>query len=372
MLKKLYMEKVKVSIIIPVYKPGNLIHECVTSLINQSFKSTEFIFVNDGSPDNVQEILNDYQKKDERIKIIEQENQGISVARNKGLQIAKGEYIGFLDNDDYYKDNFIEKLYSKASKCQLDIVVSRTIEGRDGKKIIKAPIFETNKIYNQEFSHKNFIKNLLTEESLFAVWNKLYKRELITQYNIQFPSNREIEEDCMFNLQAFNNSKRIMFIDYYGYYYREVSTSESRRFIERDLFTKAIEKYNFDYKSTYNLEINKEEEERFKSVRLINRAIYLTFICSKDNANFNTNYSYVKSIVSNPILINAMKTYKHDPLLKAGKYNRILINIILKQNYIKLRIICFSIYKFYTQSVSEFLRNLNGTNKNIELILDEK
>ncbi|SFN37985.1 Glycosyl transferase family 2 [Algoriella xinjiangensis] len=365
------MEKVKVSIIIPVYKPGNLIHDCIKSLINQSFKSAEFIFVNDGSPDNVQEILNEYQKKDERIKLLEQKNQGISIARNQGIKMAKGDYIGFLDNDDYYKVNFIEELYSKALKHNLDIIISRTIESRDNKKIVKAPIFQINKIYNQDFSSDKIIKNLLIEESLFPVWNKLYKKELINKYDILFPSNREIEEDCMFNLQAFKNAEKIMFIDYFGYYYRDVSTSESRRFIERDLFAKAIEKYKFDYNSAYNLDLDKKEIERLKSIRLINRATYLSFICSKDNNNFNINYSYVKSIISNPILIEILNKYKNDPLLRVGKYDRILQNIILKQNYFKLKIICFSIYKLYTQSVSEFLRNLNGTNKNIDLILDE-
>lgn len=365
------MKNVKISIIIPVYKPGELIHECVNSLINQSFKDAEFIFVNDGSPDNIQDVLENYQKKDPRIKVIQQINQGISIARNTGLNIASGDYIGFMDNDDFYQLDFLENLYNTAINHNLDIVISRTIEGRDQKKLVKPPIYETNKLYDADFSKSEFIKNLMLEESLFAVWNKLYKREMIEKNTILFPKNREIEEDCMFNLQAFNNATRVMFIDYFGYNYREVLTSESRRFITRDLFSKALEKYNFNYAETYNLALDNKTEKRYKSIRLINRAVYLTFICSTDTSSFKTKYNYVKNIVENKQLIDCINYYYDDELLRQGKYDKVLRAIIKKQNLIGLKAIVWIIHTIYSPNLSEFLRNLNGTNNNVEIIRNE-
>lgn len=365
------MKKIKISIIIPVYKPGNFIYDCINSLINQTFKDAEFIFVNDGSPDNVLDILNEYQIRDSRIKIISQENQGISIARNTGLEHAIGEYIGFIDNDDYYELDFLENLYNTAINNDLDIVISRTIEGRDQKKIVKESIFKTNIIYDNTFSRKEFIKNLMLEESLFAVWNKLYKRELVKKNNIQFPTNRDIEEDCMFNLQAFNNASKIMFIDYYGYNYREVLTSESRRFIERDLFSKALEKYHLSYKNTYSLEINNKTEIEYKSIRLINRSVYLTFICSTDKSNFSLKYNYIKKIIKNKTLIDVVYTYYNSALLKQGKYEKILRYIIKNQNYILLKLIVLLIHTIYSPKLSEFLRYLNGKYKNVKLIKNE-
>lgn len=365
------MENPKISIIIPVYKPGEYIHDCVNSLINQTFSEAEFIFVNDGSPDNVLDILEEYQSKDNRIKIITQKNQGISIARNTGLKLASGDYIGFMDNDDYYQTDFLENLYQAATKNNLDIVVSRTIEGRDGKKLVKSSIYETNKIYDAKFSQTEFIKNLMLEESLFAVWNKLYKRELIKNNNIFFPSNRDIEEDCMFNLQAFNKAEIIMFIDYYGYNYREVLTSESRRFISRDLFSKALDKYHFNYTKTYNLNLTEEIENRYKSIRLINRSIYLTFICSTDKSKFNVKYKYVKKIIQNPILKQAVIDFGNDDLLKNGKYDKVLRYIIKSQNFIMLKSIVMLIHTIYSPKLSEFLRNLNGTNTNVVILNNE-
>ncbi|MBF0597701.1 glycosyltransferase family 2 protein [Faecalibacter rhinopitheci] len=365
------MEKIKISIIIPVYKPGEYIHDCINSLINQTFKEAEFIFVNDGSPDNVLDVLEEYQAKYARIKIITQKNQGISIARNTGLQSACGDYIGFMDNDDYYELDFLENLYNAVKINNLDIVVSRTIEERDEKKLVKNPIFKTNKIYDSEFSKKNFIKNLMLEESLFAVWNKLYKRSMIEEHQIRFPANREIEEDCMFNLQAFNIASKIMFIDYYGYNYREVLTSESRRFIERDLFSKALEKFHFDYKNKFGLQLTVEEEREYKSIRLINRAVYLTFICSNDKSTFSLKYNYIINIIKNKTLIDAVNASYNNPLLKQGKYDTLLRYIIKQQNYTLLKSIIWIIHMVYTPKLSEVFRSLNGTNKNVELIKNE-
>ena len=116
------MEKVKVSIIVPVYNTEKFLKKCLNSLINQTLKEIEIICVDDGSTDNSPTILNDFIKKDNRIKVIHQENSGISVTRNRAVSVAQGEYIGFVDSDDWVDEDFFEKLYNASQKYNSDIV----------------------------------------------------------------------------------------------------------------------------------------------------------------------------------------------------------------------------------------------------------
>src|SRR3954470_7921673 len=103
---------IKVSVVIPVYNAEKYITECIESLLNQTLKQCEFIFVNDGSSDNSSQIINEFKKKDNRIILINQENQGVSIARNNGLKAASGEYVGFVDADDYIDCEMYETIYS--------------------------------------------------------------------------------------------------------------------------------------------------------------------------------------------------------------------------------------------------------------------
>ena len=117
------MEKVKISIIVPIYNAEQFLEKCLNSLINQTYQNLEIVCINDGSKDKSLSILKEYQKKDKRIIIIDQANQGVSEARNKGIKMATGEYICFCDADDSYKDNFIEVMYSTILKYKVDVVI---------------------------------------------------------------------------------------------------------------------------------------------------------------------------------------------------------------------------------------------------------
>ena len=119
---------IKVSVVVPAYNVENYIEDCLKSLINQTLKEIEIIVVNDGSTDNTFEIINKYANLDFRIKVISQENQGISVTRNNGIKIAKGEYIGFVDSDDWVDENYFEELYNTAKKFDADISVASILK----------------------------------------------------------------------------------------------------------------------------------------------------------------------------------------------------------------------------------------------------
>ncbi|MFZ3577233.1 glycosyltransferase family 2 protein, partial [Virgibacillus sp. DJP39] len=130
----------KLSIIVPVYKVEQYLAKCIDSILNQTYKDFELILVNDGSPDNCSDICDSYMKKDNRIKVIHKANGGLSSARNAGIQIARGEYIGFVDSDDFIHRRMYEVLYKNAFKYLSDIVVCDYSQVQEGEKYIEKEI----------------------------------------------------------------------------------------------------------------------------------------------------------------------------------------------------------------------------------------
>jgi glycosyltransferase involved in cell wall biosynthesis len=352
----------KVSIIIPVYNAAAFIDTTILSLQAQTLQDCEFIFVNDGSTDNSSAVIEKYAATDSRIKLTGQHNQGISTARNNGIAMATGEYITFMDNDDYVKPDMYEVLYTNAIKDSLDIVVSVTILGRDGKYIVKGPVFPVDVVYDNAFAQDSIIANLLKCEDMFAVWNKLFKRAFIEQYGIRFPANREIEEDSMFNFAAFSKAQRIKFIEYSGYYYRDVAVNESRKLIERDYFKRATERYLLDYKTVFRLAIDHEEAQRLKAIRFVHRVFYLIFRCSLEkNTDARTRYAYVKNMMASPLVQQTINRYSTQELEVYGRFEKVLLGILKKQSATGLFLLVKALQTLYSPRVSELLRKLNNT-----------
>ena len=350
----------KVSVIIPVYNAGKFLDDCIQSLLKQTLKECEFIFVNDGSTDNSLQIVQQYSLKDKRVIVIDQENKGVSISRNNAIAIATGTYIGFMDSDDFLKQDVLESLYEVASEQDLDIVVSKTLLGRDGKYIDKESVFPTNIVYDRNFINANIIPNLLKVEDLFPVWNKIYKRDLVFSNHIRFPSNRAIEEDNLFNIQAFNHSDRVMFIEYAGYYYREVATSVSRKLIEQDYFSQALEKYFFDYKKEFNLEISVPEMEKLKSIRLMHKVFFFTYRCGTDKIKLSDKYSYIKNMIFHPKVHAISIEYKDDVLEDKGKFEHLVLSIIKNKSAVKLYLLLFLLQTCYHPKISELVRYFNN------------
>ncbi len=212
---------VKVSIIIPVYNTEKYLRQSLESAINQTLKDIEIICINDGSTDNSLNILEEYSRKDERIKIITQPNQGQANARNLGISFAKGEYIGFLDSDDWVEVNAFEKLYYESKNN--DIIMSPAIVFNQAQNSYNSndSYFSLNIIPNglfyRDFTYKDcydFIFRICV-----APWNKIYKRQFLIDNNILFPENL-IFEDNIFTIKALLKAKSIKVIKDSLFYYR--------------------------------------------------------------------------------------------------------------------------------------------------------
>ena len=181
-------EKALISVIIPVYKVEKYVERCIQSVINQTYENLQIILVDDGSPDICGKICDEYAKKDHRIEVIHKSNGGLSDARNKGLEIAKGEYIGFVDSDDYIEADMYEVLYNLLKQYNADVSICNFYTVSQGKISIKNADNGIN-----EYNRIEILKEILLDRNIQSyAWNKLYKKELFDE--IKYPIGKKYED----------------------------------------------------------------------------------------------------------------------------------------------------------------------------------
>lgn len=214
---------IKVSIIIPVYNIEKHLKQCLDSVINQSLQEIEIICVNDGSTDNSPQILEEYAQKDDRIIIINKSNEGLAAARNTGMSYAKGEYIGFVDSDDWVELDMYEKLYENAQIYNSEIVMSpmHIFDDTNSKLKYDDPYF-TLEHFNEEFDNCTF-NHLDTKEFIFKINvtapNKLYKFQFLENIDANFPEGLVFEDNPFF-FYTYLQANKVSLIRDYQYFYR--------------------------------------------------------------------------------------------------------------------------------------------------------
>lgn len=217
--------KPKISIIVPVYNTEKYLNRCINSILNQSFKELELILVNDGSTDNSRKILDKYFKKDSRIKVINKENGGQGSARNMGLDIAQGEYIGFVDSDDWIHKDMYKCMYDIAIKNEVSIV---QVNHEITNSFFYDNCFEVSKINVTKID--DVIKRL-TECNSFEILpfifpvNKIYHRSIWN--NLRYPEGK-FAEDLRIIHKIYEKAKKIVCLDYKFYYYYMSKNSSTR------------------------------------------------------------------------------------------------------------------------------------------------
>lgn len=235
-----------VSVIVPVYNNVMWIKQCVDSLLFQTYQNMEIILVDDQSMDGSAEICDYYAKKSSKVKVIHQENRGVSTARNKGIEEAKGEWLAFVDSDDYLSRNIIELAVQTAEKNFADMVCWNFAELRSGN------IFPCEPIYIDSMRKEDVVSAIIAGyrnkfclgKYVRSACGKLFKREIIVQNNIRFAEDLYIGEDAVFLLSCVNAIDHISLCNEYGYYYRILDSSAVRRYKE-DLLEQNIRQYEY-------------------------------------------------------------------------------------------------------------------------------
>lgn len=209
----------KISIIIPIYKVEKYLRFCLDSLCVQTLNDIEIICINDGSPDTCGEILKEYAKKDKRFHIINQENSGSGPARNNGIYHARGEFIGFVDPDDWVSPDYFEILYDRATICGADISATANVIKVNKYQRKKSVGFRRSEIIVSAKKRKNLIYRSGT------TCNKVFKKKLVDKYNIRFADTKSTGQDNPFNIIALATANKIATTTMGTYFYRIRSES---------------------------------------------------------------------------------------------------------------------------------------------------
>ena len=263
-----------ISLIIPVFNVEEYLEQCLESIIEQSFSDYEVILVDDGSTDKSMEIIREYKKRFNQVKVLSQRNKGVSEARNLALKYAKGEYVLYIDSDDFLRFNMLEIMVNKANKTNADIVMCNynLYYGVNNKnnRMVSYNVLE-DKIY----SSSEVIDMILNFNIQGQLWNKLFKRSLLLENNFEFESGRYIQ-DIFPVFKVINNSNKIVFINEDLYCYRQRDTSTIHK---NHAMTSIIQ-----YIIKNNLQVNSNSFKVFRA------SVLSYFIYHYTNTDINRNY----------------------------------------------------------------------------------
>ena len=237
----------KMTVIIPVYNTAPYLYRCLNSVINQRLRELEILVVNDGSTDNSLQILEEFAGKDARIKIINQKNQGLSVARNTGLECATGEYVAFLDSDDWFDPIMCYNMYRKALREKSDIVLCSItcVDSQTDQEVGNTycnEIFLPQKYFRQAFSVKDILPDFLSLP-VFAC-SKVYRRAFLEQHRLRFIPHTFMEDNPFF-FESFLHAERISAL-YARFYYYRINRSASTMSSKDERFFDHIRIFEYD------------------------------------------------------------------------------------------------------------------------------
>lgn len=258
-----------VSVIVPVYNVEQYLRRCINSIIGQTYNNLDIILVNDGSTDICPRICEEYQKKDSRIRVIHKNNQGLGYARNSGLNIAYGEYVVFVDSDDWLSKTHIENLVYTIKENHADAVFGSHIRAMSNGQEIVRPIRIKKGIYTGSALQDGILLPLIGAETGFnndvqlepSVWSNMYSMKIIRDNMLYFVNEKQIaSEDIFFNFDFIIHSSRIAVVDENGYFYFENQKSLSKNYKPNRL-QRTINYYN-------------EIERKLKQINLFEKGKY--------------------------------------------------------------------------------------------------
>lgn len=254
------MASPKISVIVPVYNIELYIEKCIESLVSQLYQNIEIILVDDGTKDNSGKICDEYGKKDSRIKIIHKQNGGLSSARNAGLDIAAGDYILFVDGDDWIEEDYVEKCVSKLNEAgeKVDLLITpyiREYKDRSIKnKLFKDSIYFEKSLLKEKVFRRFFglyreeLKNASSIDDLSTAWGKFYKYEYCQ--DVRFTDTKLIgTEDAWFNINVINKMDCAIYYDEVYYHYNKENQTSLVRSYNKYLFNgwKNLYAYMYDF-----------------------------------------------------------------------------------------------------------------------------
>ena len=333
-----------VSIIIPFYNAEKYIDRCVSSILNQTYKNIEAVFVSDGSNDNSISKVNKY--KNETIKIYSIDKSGVSVARNFGIDKANGKYITFMDVDDELTDNFVEKLVETIGREKTDIVLCNYLEiYSDGKSKENLLPWKETKFNSKEIKEKLIANMIYSEKNEYhidgLVWRMITTKKLIVDNNIRFVKGIKVAEDMLFTIQLYNRANSIYFLNDCLYKYYKSKNSSMNKYYENFFEEQLI--YHKEFVSILKKEkLYEANKSRYLKNRLKMYTISISNEIRNKNGSIKEKYKRIKYIRTKYLedgeryeKLNIPIEYKISLILL--RYNFIIILLIIYSIKEKIR-----------------------------------
>jgi len=315
------------SIVVPVYNGEKYLAKCLDTIINQTYKNIEILLVDDGSTDRSKEIIKSYMEKDSRIIGFFGENKGVSSARNLGIKNSSGDYITFVDSDDWLDLNLYNEAIEKVEENNCDIVLySFTKEFNSSPEIKEVLPFKSEEILDRDRIYNDLILNLIayedeTKESIMgSIWRCVFKSDLIKANNLYFDTEMHYAEDLIFCLNTFKLSNSIYILNKPFYHYR-FSESSVTAVYKSNHFERQLLVYN-KIKEVFNNSNDEDLNNRMNIMMLRYIINGITHVCSTDST-FVEKYNNVKRILNDEKSKDIRKNYN----IKSRKYK------ILKYNF---------------------------------------
>ena len=258
----IYMQKngntdIELSVIFPMYKVEQYLEKCLQTVTAWDAPYVEFLFVNDGSPDNSANVIKEYSKKDKRVKLLNKENGGCASARQFGIDHSLGRYIGLIDPDDFIDPTMFKKLLSRAMTGNYDIAYSGYYEFYEESQTFKAIEDVTGFPYTEGTSDTKLIDDLIAYRRI-AIWRGIYKKELLDNNNISFHIDLKRFDDLPFKVETLARAKSVVSVDEPLYYYRmgrpgqDVSANDERLYVHFEIF-KYLDEFFKNFRSSDQL-----------------------------------------------------------------------------------------------------------------------
>lgn len=351
-----------VSIIIPVYNKQDFLDECIKSVSTQDYDELEIIIVNDGSTDKSEEIIEKWIIHDSRIKYINQSNKGVATARNRGISIAKGDYIFLLDADDLLEENAISKLLKYTKKTKADIVIGNYYE-RHGETLIKKSNYRKKLISNSELLKIDTKLDMfiINDRPMAMAGNKLYRLDFIRKNKIKFIDN-VIAEDRLFNLICYIHNPVIQIAPEYTYIYNVYEDSRSRT-VNSNYTNESISLFLYFYSYLKRASLLDLHKDLLHLVLMYDLNKILSYTIRYSERKILDTISALKILKTNSLISNVLpdavgdKRYRK---IKHKSFKRMFYN-----SYLLLHAPPFLIvYKIFGRLIQNLLRKMGNLNKN--------
>ena len=337
-----------ISVIVPIYKTEAYLERCINSILGQTYKNIELILINDGSPDRCPQICNFYEKLDTRVKIIHKNNEGVSSARNDGLEMCSGEYVSFIDSDDFIDLDLFKSCEKYINKYDVDMIDwGINFVNNEGEDIrIEMHSLPKNKLLSRKLIEEEILPQLIhlipPKDTYLGAWvtNKLFKREILNTYNIRFDCDIKLWEDGVFTIEYLKYCNNIVLLDKAYYFYRDTPHSLSTRY-DANLHK-------------YVIKILKKYQELYSNLYDFNNAYYKEYSFGLANGIIIRNLKYFydnnMNIFEIKDRIKDLLTDKHFVELFNSKYKKsVIISQLLANRFPEVAAYVYIIcYKFKT------------------------